>query len=300
MNVLFVGGGRRVALARRFRAKGHRVFAYELGYSVPIIREASIIKGLKWDDPDIEDHFVKMVKKKNIDLILPLMDRAVILCAKLDIPNVVNLTSSEKTATICFDKWQFRDFMEKHFPSLYPSVVLGKFPRIEKPRFGFGSQGIKTLESGLAMSLDHLLTNSLVVQDKIEGIEYSVDTYYNKDGRWIDSVPRERIRVGSGEVITSRTVEKPELSTVALLVGEELGLIGPTNLQFIEQDDGQFFLIEINARFGGGWTLSMEAGLDAISLIEHEYFNKPYKYEPYRWKRDLLLERSYEDHFFDT
>lgn len=300
MNVLFVGGGRRVALARRFRAKGHRVFAYELDYSVPIIREASIIKGKKWDDPDIEDHFVKMVKKKNIDLIVPLMDRAVVLCAGLDISSAINLVSPIGAATICYDKKLFATFMERNFPSLYPSIKLGKFPRIQKPRYGFGSQNIKIIKSVFDFSLNSITSKNLIVQDKVEGIEYSVDTYYNKYSKWIDSVPRERIRVGSGEVITSRTADKTMLAIAAKEVGEGLGLIGPANLQFIEQEDGQFFLIEVNARFGGGWTLSMEAGLDAISLIEHEYFGKPYKYEPYRWKRDLLLERSYEDHFFDT
>lgn len=300
MNVLFVGGGRRVALARRFKAKGHRVYAYELGYSVPVIKEASIIKGKRWDDPDIEDHFVKMVEKRGIDLILPLMDRAVVLCAGLDIPNVVNLVSSVGTATICYDKKLFATFMERNFPSLYPSIKLGRFPRIQKPRYGFGSQNIKVIKNVFDFSLDTMTSEKFIVQNKIEGIEYSVDTYYNKDSKWVDSVPRERIRIGSGEVITSRTVDKPMLALAAKEIGEGLGLIGPANLQFIEQDDKQFFLIEVNARFGGGWTLSMEAGLDAISLIECEYFNKPYKYEPYRWRRDLLLERSYEDHFFDS
>jgi len=77
-----------------------------------------------------------------------------------------------------------------------------------------------------------------------------------------------------------------------------LGIVGPSNTQWIIDTKGSLWLLEVNARFGGGYTLSMEAGLDAISLIERDYFGKDYVY-PREIKNNLLLERSYRDHFYE-
>ncbi len=56
MNVMFVGGGRRVSLAKRFIAAGFSIFAYETDKNCPISEVATIIEGNVSATCQIEEH----------------------------------------------------------------------------------------------------------------------------------------------------------------------------------------------------------------------------------------------------
>jgi len=302
MNVLFVGGGRRVELANRFIARGYNIFAYELHKAVPISSVAKVIEGYSWGDKEIYDHIRTSIYKYNIGLVIPLQDEAVRICSQLKYTSTVMLTSDYDVADICFDKFKFEDFMMNHAPKIYPKDT-GVYPKIAKPRFGFGSRSLKvfTTPADIVLAEEQIgerLYFDYVIQRKIHGVEYSVDSYSNRAGNCVDSVPRIRVRVGSGEVITSRTIINNSLKRGTIGILNLLGIRGPSNVQWIIDTNGEPWILEVNARFGGGYTLSMEAGLDAISLIERDYFGKKYTY-PQKIKSNLLLERSYHDHFFE-
>lgn len=304
MNALFVGGGRRVELAWKFLNAGYNLYSYELDDKVPIASVAKLVEGLRWDDKNITVDLMNVITEKDIRLVIPLMDAGVPICSRLpELMGVTVLTPSPLTADTCYDKAQFERFMTKNFPILYPTTTAKDFPWIAKPRFGFGSRLIITIEN--TDDWDNFTnvhdTRDFVFQKKIEGEEYSVDAYFDKDSNFVDAVPRRRLRIGSGEVITSITEKNTDLEQSTKMIGEKLGLVGPVNVQFIKLlNSSKVINFEVNCRFGGGWTLSMEAGLDAISLIDRDYFGTEFDYEPGQWKNGLLLERSYRDHYYET
>jgi carbamoyl-phosphate synthase large subunit len=311
VNVLFVGGGRRVELAQKFIARGYTVFAYEKFDNVPISDIATIIKGLSWTDQALFPHLYETIIKNDIKLVIPLQDAAVEKCALFNDyyalepwqPKPVILVSSYETGNLCHDKQAFATFCEERFGAVYPANN-GTFPYYIKPRFGFGSQNCHVLynesdRDRVAEIYGPAFDHKFVSQRYIQGHEYSVDSYFDKDGKWVESVPRIRLRVGSGEVITSKIAYHVGLRYWTKLVGEALGIRGPNNTQWIIDKSEHPWLIEVNARFGGGYTFSMEAGLDAISLIERDYFDKDYHYTGII-RDGLLLERSYKDHYYET
>lgn len=304
MNALFVGGGRRVELAWKFVDAGYTVYSYELDHKVPIASVARIVEGLRWDDKNIVVDLMDVIVDNDIRLVLPLMDAGIPVCARLpEIMGVTVLTPSRATADICYDKAQYARFMTANFPLMYPSTDGVDFPWIVKPRFGFGSKHIITIEDTHDWDrfTEIYRTKDFVFQKKIDGDEYSVDAYFDKNGKFVDAVPRRRLRVGSGEVITSLTEKNFDLEQATKMIGEKLGVVGPVNVQFIKKRDSSIvYNFEVNCRFGGGWTLSMEAGLNAIALIDRDYFGLEFKYEPGKWKNGLLLERSYRDHYYET
>ena len=78
VNILMLGGAKRVSMARMLKDAGSRMgldvvlFSYELTPEVPVAVEASVITGLKWNDPDLMDDLHNVVFENRIDILLPL------------------------------------------------------------------------------------------------------------------------------------------------------------------------------------------------------------------------------------
>lgn len=293
MNVLFVGGGRRVTLAQMFKERGCDVYSYETKEEVPISCVAKVIEGKRWNDPRILDDIPKVISKYKIDLVVPLMDEASIVCSK--IKNPIIATSSRDINVLCFNKRIFEAYMLINHPKLYPKDD-GTFPKFLKPPYGFGSKGImKIYNKETEVMFSKLYKN--ITQRFIDGKEYSVDAYFDKKGNYVDSITRYRKRVFDGEVISCEVIDKPKLELLVRTIGEEIKLKGPTCWQFIEEKDtNAVYIIEINARFGGGATLSIECGLDMIKYLQIEYGGMPGKIEPglhYKYKMERFLTDCY-------
>lgn len=263
MKILFLGAGRRVTLAEMFSNRGFEVYSYEVDLFCPISTSATVISGLRWDDDSIADHIAETIKVKKIDLILPLQDEAIEICSK--IPNAV---CSDFTASkTCYNKKMFEEFMLSNFSEIYPCTNDHE-KTIEKHMYGYASRGIKIHDSIVNYKDD------CIYQSFKTGKEYTVDAYFDKNSNFVNACPRLRIRVADGEVVDSRVQNFKELCSHTKIVGERLGLIGPICAQYIVQPDGKIYLFEINARFGGGSTLSIHAGFDMIDMIKKEYILK--------------------------
>lgn len=80
LNVLMLGGARRVSLSELLRQSGARLgqeiklFSYELFKEVPVAAVAQVIVGRKWSDPDVVDDIVRVCREHDIDIILPFVD----------------------------------------------------------------------------------------------------------------------------------------------------------------------------------------------------------------------------------
>jgi len=293
--ILMVGGGRRVGLASRFITAGYDVLAYEYDTKCPLsqVPYCKVIQGKKWDDITIANDLLELIHDHDIRMIIPLMDEAVHIVSLLDVPQAV--CSSTHASLTCLDKKKFEEFMLLEFPELYP-IGEDSDTYMIKPRFGFGSRGIREVHGN-----SYCDPYAEILQRYIEGTEYTVDAYFNKQGKMVDAVPRIRTRVAGGEVIESTTVIKPKLNQFTREVGEELGLIGPICAQYIVDNENRVYIIEINARFGGGTVLSMEAGLPIIPLLHYEYdAGKTVNYRVGSWKNGLTMKRVLKDFFFEN
>jgi len=113
INILFLGGAKRVSLAERFIETGYRknitinIFSYELNEDVPIAFIGKIIKGLKWNDPDLYKHLIDVINQNNINIVIPFLDNATIICAQLKkivTSNIFILVSDLNLCEIFFNK----------------------------------------------------------------------------------------------------------------------------------------------------------------------------------------------------
>jgi len=105
------------------------------------------------------------------------------------------------------------------------------------------------------------MSSECLVQEIASGREFTINVYVNQSGECICAVPHWRMEVRAGEVSKGVTVKSSRLIDMARAVAEALpGGYGPLNIQCFMADSGEIRIIEINARFGGGYPLAHHAG----------------------------------------
>jgi carbamoyl-phosphate synthase large subunit len=115
-----------------------------------------------------------------------------------------------------------------------------------------------------------------IVQEFIEGDEYTTDVLVDFHGKVQCAVPRLRIETRAGEVSKAVTVNDKEIIEWSYkITGLLTGAIGCITLQCIKQEDGEIKFIEINTRFGGGFPLTAVAGANYPLWILQMLSNQP-------------------------
>ncbi len=166
-----------------------------------------------------------------------------------------------------------------------------QFPLVAKPIKGSGSVGIRLLANATEL-YDPVFDNGYIVQQFISGREYTVNMYFDlKEGQMHCAIPHRRIEVRSGEVAKGITVRHPLLEALAWKLGKALpGPRGSICFQAIEIPDGEIYVIEINARFGGGFPLAYRAGAKFTRWLMEEKLGLPSSASN-QWKDNVLMIR---------
>ncbi len=174
-----------------------------------------------------------------------------------------------------------------------PTSLQG--PIIAKPLAGSSSAGIIRPRS--LKELAGLPPEGYVVQEYWSGEEYTVNVFVDQTGRMMSAVPHLRMSVRSGEVSQGRTVKQPELLAAADCLTRALpGLRGPACFQAIVRADGSVGIFEVNARFGGGYPLTHDAGAHFTQWLLEEAAGLPSTANS-TWEEGVLMLR-YDAAFF--
>ncbi len=279
MNILFLGGAKRVSLAERFvkagEVLGHNVnvFSYELNPQVPFTFVGKIIIGKKWHDPRIIEHLLQIVKEFKISFVIANVDQATPVLASLNEsdPTLGLITSSVEACNIFLDKLIMHAKCEELGIPCIP-LSYADFPMFLKPRHGSASQGTYLVDDNayLAYLMERIDDNAYIRERYINGVEYSVDAYVSRNGTFVGAVPRIRSQITGGESTTATIVRDSEILELTEKITNSLELIGPITLQFMREKDRLFFM-ELNPRFGGGVIASIEAGFDIPRLMITDY-----------------------------
>ena len=285
-NILFLGGAKRVAMARLFKEAGARrglkvnIFGYELDRRVPLACEGEIIIGERWYSPSIYEHIAEVHEKRGISAIIPFVDPAVEIAAVCSrrLPGVFAAAGDAALARTMFDKVEAdRLFHEKGIA--VPARVSAESPRypfIAKPRTGSASKGIVVVRDGRQGTPADFKPEDYLLQEYVaDAVEYTVDCYVSADGLPLAVVPRRRIEVTGGEVSVTQTEKNSRLMSLATEALLSLGLRGPVTLQYLfDSPADRYLLMEINPRLGGGAVCAVHAGADLPGFILDEAAGK--------------------------
>lgn len=277
VSVLFLGGAKRVAMARLFikaakeRGMECRIFSYELREEEPIACVGTVIIGRRWADPAVVDDIRRVCREHGITIVVPFVDGAVDVASRAAGDGIFVPAGEPGDAETMFDKVRAASIFEKHGIPTPPTWRGGAVdrPLIAKPRHGSASKGILRIDCDADIPAH---PDEYIIQSRFDRREeISIDCYTGRDGRPLAIVPRRRIEVAGGEVVRSVTVDSPEAVELARTALAALALRGAVTVQLIRDTaGGDLYVMEINPRLGGGAVCAVHAGADIPGMILDE------------------------------
>ena len=201
------------------------------------------------------------------------------------------ILSNPETLEVCLDKMKLNKFFEKKQTKFLKIPQLNHGSKcVIKPTYGRGSKNILFTKNKKIRNFFSKLKKNFIVQEFIEGKEYTVDCYFDKSGILKDYLMRERI-VKSSVSISSKIIKNEDVKKSLIYLSKLFKFQGPINIQFIKKKN-IFYLIEINPRLSGSLSFSIEAGFDPFKLSAEEYLN--HKIKPFKKTNSIYFHRYYD------
>jgi len=255
------------------------------------------------DQVNYIDSLLGTCERLEIALLVPLIDPELHLLAqhreRFTALGVEVLISAPGVTEISFDKRNTSAFFREAdvlTPDDYciEDVEAEKcsFPLLLKPARGSGSIGVVKLQDMNEFRFFVSRTPDPLVQEFVEGAEYTVDVLADFSGKPRSVVPRLRMQTRAGEVSKGITAKHRELIEQAVHVVDSLpGARGPITLQCFLTGAGEIKFIEINPRFGGGFPLSAAAGANFPRWIIEWVRGLDPHIELIGWEDELMMFR---------
>ncbi len=314
MNILFTSVGRRVELLKAFRQSMYRanitakIITADLKSNAPASFLADTSELVpRIDNPNYIERLLDICDRHQIDLLIPLIDTELHLLSvheqQFRDRGVTVLISAAATNEICYSKKK-TDVFFKTIGVKTPKVYqLGEvedinFPVIVKPNTGSASVGVYRVKNRTELKFFANYVEGAIIQELIDGEEYTIDVLVNFQGKAISIVPRLRLETRAGEISKGITVKNPALIAATKYVVESLpGVIGCITVQCFLQSEGEIIFIEINPRFGGGYPLAYRAGADFPLWLIQLCMDKNPQVAIDEWEDGLSMFR-YDDAIF--
>lgn len=318
-NILFTSAGRRVSLIRHFKRviqdmklKGNIVVA-DLQKNAPALFVADIQEQVpRVTDPNYIKTLKEICIRHDIRLLIPLIDNELILLAihkqEFESQGTTVLVSSPEVNEICFDKrktYRFFKDIGVQTPELFDAQQLTgnldtQYPVLIKPADGSCSIGVTKIRNAKELGFFTDYIANAIVQEYIEGDEYTLDILIDFGGKVLSVVPRLRMETRAGEVSKGMTVKNQFIIEAGRKVAEALPqALGCITLQCFLTKTGDLKFIEINPRFGGGFPLAIAAGADFPRWIIEMMLGKQRGIPVDAWQDGVVMLR-YDDAIFLT
>lgn len=258
------------------------------------------------DDEHYIDTLLNICKENKVNAITTLIDPEIELLAKnreLFLQHgVLPLCPSKQTAAYCFDKYEFYKYLSSKgirtvltynsIASFSEGLKKGdiSFPVFIKPISGSGSVGIHRVHS--MEELQQYFNEgefTYIIQELMACDDCDADVY-------IDTISHEPVAAFSKRKLetkiggASKTVsfKDPILFAFIQEICKVLEFNGPVDMDFWYKD-GEYYLSEVNPRFGGAYLHAYGAGVDFFKLIANNIKGEQNKSIIGEYNEDVLM-----------
>lgn len=303
MNILFTCAGRRTYLLKYFKENmrpGDKVVATDMQLSAPALQVSDVkLQVPAVYDPNYIDITLDICKKHHIDALISLNDLELPILAeqkaRFEELGVKVIVSDPQVIDVCFDKYKTALWVSEfglNAPKTYIRLADAKtalasdeisFPLFLKPRWGSGSIGLETVEDMEELDIVYgllfkkikktiLATASvgdeyIMIQEKLTGKEFGLDVMNDLDGNNVAVSVKQKLAMRAGETDKAITVDLPEVRKMGENIGRNLKHIGNLDVDIMQKANGDYCVLELNPRFGGGFPFSYEAGVNLPKAI---------------------------------
>lgn len=301
-NILFTCAGRRTYLLKYFKeqlGEDGLIIGADMQLSAPALSVADVKEKVPavYTDNYI-DCVIEICKRNKVDAVICLNDLELPILAankaRFESIGVFPIVSRQEVINICFDKYLTAEYIESiglKTPKTFINLDEAKsaisngvlsFPLVLKPRWGSGSIGIEfvndmeELDEVYAMLLKKVKKSILatashgneyiLIQQKIDGQEYGMDVMNDFNGNNRGVSVKKKLAMRAGETDKAKTVDIEEIRLIGKTLGENLKHIGNLDVDVFEKS-GEYYILELNPRFGGGFPFSYEAGVNFPQAI---------------------------------
>ena len=333
MNVLFTCVGRRTYLLKYFKenlSHSDKVIATDMQLSAPALQAADIkLQVPAVYDPKYVDITLGICEEYKVDALISLNDLELPILsenkARFEKLGVKVIVSDPEVIDICFDKYKTAQWVESlglKSPKTFVRLEDAKaalasgdisFPLFMKPRWGSGSIGLESIADMEELDIYYnllmkkikktiLATASvgdeyIMIQEKLTGSEFGLDVMNDLEGNNVSVSVKQKLAMRAGETDKAVTRDIPEVREMGRKIGEALRHIGNLDVDIMQRANGEYCVLELNPRFGGGFPFSYEAGVNMPMAIIHWVKGEPVdsamlvpQYDRMFAKNDYLVE----------
>lgn len=162
----------------------------------------------------------------------------------------------------CAKSWMNKDEFDK-------AVALGEvqYPVFVKPYRGSASLSISKVYDDESINLLFAHNDGLMIQEFLNGQEIGADVYIDLiSGEVVSIFTKKKIKMRAGETDKAVSFKDPQLFDLIETFVLKAGYRGQIDID-IFYVDGQYFISEVNPRFGGGYPHAHECGCNHIGMI---------------------------------
>ena len=287
MNILILSCGTRNKIVQYFKRalnKNGNVIATDMSPYAPALYEAD-----RWylvpriTTPGYIDQILEICQKEHINGVLSLIDPELELLAEHEAQfSSIGTTVIGSSYQLCrrsLDKMEMFSWLQKHGYRcaksyvdknlFFDDVEAGKanYPVFVKPICGSASISISKVYDRETIELLFAKHNGLMIQEFLDGQEIGADVYIDMiSGQVVSIFTKKKLVMRAGETDKSISFKDDKLFTLIEHFVTESGFRGQIDIDIFEIN-GEYYISEVNPRFGGGYPHAYECGVDHMSLI---------------------------------
>lgn len=287
MNILILSAGTRDKVVQYFKKELEdrgRVIATDCSNLAPAVYDADAFYLVpRITAPGYLDVILDICKKEQITGVFSLIDPELSLLAKerekfLAVGTTPVISDYDLVET-CFDKYRMYQLLQKmQIPTgkcyldkekFYQAVEDGEisYPVFIKPVKGSASLHINKVGSRKETEVLFELYDDLMIQEYMDGQEYGADVYIDMvSGKCTSIFVKKKIKMRAGE--TDKSVSYKDEKLFELIKGfvESCGFRGMIDIDIFEID-GNYYISEVNPRFGGGYPHAYACGVNMPAAV---------------------------------
>lgn len=236
------------------------------------------------------DWLINLCKKESVKMVITLLSEELLTLEKnrkrfkeIDI-TLIGMPVDNVSA--CLDKRKlskFCDGLKLKSPKIWEVKDINiiadyEYPLIAKKKYGKGSRGQKKLlnkieaKKFIEEAKKKCDPSDYLIQEFLVGDEFGLDIINDLDRNYLTTFVRKKFAMRNGETHAAELILDNSISELGHILAERLKHSGLVDCDIIKSED-EYYLIDVNPRFGGGYLYSHYSGANIPALLISLLFN---------------------------